>query len=322
RVGYSCGPAGDGFGHDRSQYPYQEVVLGCVQRPPVRAGQQLWAPQAVRLPDLTNPAFAGPLSLGNWNSCAYSLNCASMDMPTPSGSHRDPTVPSVSRAGAIGDPIMSLSSSGASLTLSSDANLTAVDFDVRNTRSGLLSFQVLTDVSWLKAATSVGVALGDDLGGDDGTVQLTVNTAGLAPGQHVGRATISSLYAAGSPHTFVVDLVVAGGEPTPSPKPTPTPGPNAATWADDDCSGSVDPVDALVTMRHDVGLDTQTFDCFGMGGTVQLIGGSQRIWGDVDCSGEVNPVDALKILIFDAGLPLSQEADCPAMGAAIMIAAG
>ena len=326
RVGFSCGPAGDGFGHDRSQYPYQELVLGCVQRPPVRLGQQLWKPQEVHLPDLTDPAFAGPLSVDNWNACAYSLDCAAMDMPTPNSKHKDPTVLTVTREEVIGQPVIGLSSAGVSLALPSDAALTGVAFDVLNTQSGLLSFQVLTDVSWLKAATSVGVALGDDLGGDDGTVQLTVNTAGLAPGQHVGRATISSLYAAGSPHTFIVDLVIAGGEPTPSPKPTPyptpTPGPNAATWADDDCSGSVDPVDALVTMRHDVGLDTQTFDCFGMGGTVQLIGGSQRIWGDVDCSGEVNPVDALKILIFDAGLPLSQEADCPAMGAAIMIAAG
>ncbi len=326
RVGFSCGPAGDGFGHDRTQYPYQELVLGCAQRPPVRLGQQLWEPQEVHLPDLTDPAFAGPLQIESWNSCAYSLDCAAMDIPTPNSSHRDPAVPTVARGEVIGEPVMGLSSASVSLSLPSEAALTGVAFDVLNTQSGLLSFQVLTDVPWLKAAKSVGVALGDDLGGDDGTVQLTVNTAGLAPGQHIGRATISSLYAAGSPRTFIVDLAVANGEPTPSPtfSPTPTPisVPVAGMWADGDCSGSVDPVDALVTMRHDVGFDTLTSGCLGMGWTVQLVGGSQRIWGDVDCSGEVTPVDALKILIFDAGLPFSQEAGCPGMGAAILIATG
>ena len=316
RVGYSCGPAGDGFGHDRSQYPYQELVLGCAQRPPVRAGQQLWEPQAVRLPDLTDPAFAGPLSLGNWNSCAYSLNCASMDMPTPSGSHRDPTVPSVSRAGAIGDPIMSLSSSGASLTLSSDANLTAVDFDVRNTRSGLLSFQVLTDVPWLKAATSVGVALGDDLGGDDGTVQLTVNTAGLAPGQHIGRATISSLYAAGSPHTFIVDLVVADGEPTPSPTSTATPPSSQQVWGDVDCDDTGGTRDSQAILRDvlDQNALSQTPPCPLMG-TPVTVGGNDGVWGDLDCDGTVGTRDSQALLrqVLEQKA-LSQTLPCPLIG--------
>ena len=212
RVGFSCGPAGDGFGHDRSQYPYQELVLGCAERPPIRVGQQLWEPQEVQLPDLADPAFAGPLKVENWNSCSYSLDCAAMDMPTPNSNNQDPTGLSVTREEVIGEPVMALSSAGVSVTLSSDAAVTGLEFGVLNTRTGLLGFQVLTDVSWLKAATPVGVALGDDLGGDDGTVRLTVNPAGLAPGQHIGRAKISSLYAAGSPHTFVVNLFVGDGD--------------------------------------------------------------------------------------------------------------
>ncbi len=319
RVEFSCGPAADGFGHDRTQYPYQELVFGCAQRPPVRVGQQLWGPQEAHLPDLADPAFADPLKVENWNPCVYSLDCAAMDIPTPNSSHQDPTVLSVTREEVIGEPVMALSSAGVNLALPG-ATLAALAFDVLNNGSGLLGFQVLTDASWLKVATPAGVALGDDLGGDDGTVQLTVNTAGLAPGQYVGRVTVNSLYATGSPHTFVVDLVVADVEPTPPPTPSPTPAPLAAMWADDNCSGSVDPVDALVTMRHDVGLGTPIAECSGMGWTVQLVGGSQRTWGDIDCSGEVNPIDALKILIFDAGLPLTQQAGCPAMGEAILIA--
>ncbi len=313
RVEYSCDGA-DGFGHDRTQYPYQELVLGCAQRPPVRAAGQLWEPQEVHLPDLADPAFADPLKIENWNPCAYSLDCAAMDIPTPNSNNQDPTVLSVTREEVIGEPVIGLSSAGVSVVLSPGATSSGIAFDVLNSGSGLLGFQVLTDSPWLKAATPVGVALGDDLGGNDGTVQLTVNTAGLAPGHHIGRATVNSLYPAGSPHTFVVDLVVAEDEPTPVPL--------AAMWADGNCSGSVDPIDALVTMLHDAGLDTLTAGCPAIGWTVQLVGGSPRTWGDVDCSGEVNLIDALKILIFDAGSPPSQEAGCPGMGAAILVAAG
>ena len=322
RVEFSCGAAADGFCHDRTQYPYQELVLGCVQRSPLRVGEQLWESQEVHLPDLTDPAFADPLKIENWNACVYSLDCAAMDIPTPNTNHQDPTVLSVTREEVIGEPVMRLSSGGVSVALPTDTALSGLAFDVLNDGTGLLGFQVLTDAPWLKAATPVGVALGDDLGGDDGTVQLTVNTAGLAPGQHIGRATVNSLYATDSPQTFIVDLVVAAGEPTPTPTPSPTPVPLDAIWADDNCSGSVDPADALVTMRHDAGLDTLIADCPRMGWTVQLVGGSQRTWGDVDCSGGVNPVDALKILIFDAGLPLAQQAGCPGMGSAILIANG
>ncbi len=326
RVEFSCGAADDGFGHDRTQYPYQELVLGCAQRPSAPFGVQLWEPQEVHLPNLADPAFANPLKLENWNPCAYSLNCAAMDIPTPNTNHQDPTVLSLTREEVIGAPVIGLSAAGVSVALPPDATSSGLAFDVLNNGTGLLGFQVLTDVSWLKAATSVGVALGDDLGGNDGTVQLTVNTAGLAPGQHIGRATVNSLYPAGSPHTFVVDLLVAEGElpPTATPTPTPSapPGSLAATWADSNCSGSVDPVDALVTMRHDAGFVTFTAECPGMGWTVQLVGGSQRTWGDVDCSGDVNPIDALKILRSDAGLSISQEPNCPGMGAAVLIANG
>ncbi|RLC59311.1 MAG: hypothetical protein DRI30_00805, partial [Chloroflexi bacterium] len=197
-----------------------------------------------------------------------------------------------------------------------DATSSGLVFDVLNRGSGLLGFQVLTNAPWLKVAMPVGVALGDDLGGDVGTVRLTVDTAGLTPGSYSGAVTVNSLYPAGTPHTFVVDLVVAEGAPTPTPVPIP------ATWADGNCSGAVDLSDALATMRHGAGLDMIAAGCPEMGSTVQVIGGSQHTWGDIDCSGEVNAIDALKILRFDAGLPSSPQANCPEMGAAIMIVPG
>ena len=35
RTPYSCGPQNDGLGHDRSRYPYQELVYGCAAHPPM-----------------------------------------------------------------------------------------------------------------------------------------------------------------------------------------------------------------------------------------------------------------------------------------------
>ncbi len=349
RVQYSCGASDDGFGHDRTQYPYQELVLGCAQRPPVRAEEQLWQPQEVHLPDLTDPIFADPLKLENWNACGFSLDCAAMDIPRPNTNHEDPTALTVTREEVIGEPVMGLATAGAGVTLPPDVISSGPEFDVLNEGSGVLGFQVLSDSPWLKVAKPASVALGDDLGGIGGTVRLTVDTTGLEPGEYLGRATVDSLYPAGSPQTYVVSLVVDESAPTPSgtptatppaptptatptpvptptPTPTPTPSPTPipldAIWADDNCSGSVDPIDALVTMRHDAGLQTYTAACPGMSWTVGIVGGSPRTWGDVDCSGEVNPIDALKVLGFDAGMTPSQEAGCPGMGTTILIATG
>ncbi len=65
----------------RSNYPYQELILGCVANPPVVGGTRLWDPLPVTLPSLSDPA----LSLDRWNACSGSFNCAGMDMPTPGG---------------------------------------------------------------------------------------------------------------------------------------------------------------------------------------------------------------------------------------------
>jgi hypothetical protein len=35
RTPYSCGAQNDGLGHDRSRYPYQELVYGCAAHPPL-----------------------------------------------------------------------------------------------------------------------------------------------------------------------------------------------------------------------------------------------------------------------------------------------
>ncbi|MEX1195415.1 MAG: right-handed parallel beta-helix repeat-containing protein [Dehalococcoidia bacterium] len=107
------------------------------------------------------------------------------------------------------------------------------------------------------------------------------------------------------------------GEPTPTNTPTPTG--TEIEWANTDCSGGIDPVDSLKTLRADAGLQVvQPAGCPDIGEQV-LVAGIAREWGDVDCSDSLNPIDALKILRHDAGLPVTQPNGCPEMGELVMV---
>lgn len=109
------------------------------------------------------------------------------------------------------------------------------------------------------------------------------------------------------------------GTDTPTPTPSPPPG-QEVTWADNNCSSSVDPVDSLFVLRADAGLSANTGDCPAMGAGINILNASLHIWGDVDCTGSMTPVDSLKILRFDAGLSVSQAASCPGMGTQVTLA--
>src|SRR3990170_8988788 len=78
RVPYSCGPEDDGLGHNRGNYPYQELVFGCASHPPQVNGVKLWTPQPLDLPDLNDARWSGPLALSNF---VYPYD--RMDIPTP-----------------------------------------------------------------------------------------------------------------------------------------------------------------------------------------------------------------------------------------------
>ena len=90
-------------------------------------------------------------------------------------------------------------------------------------------------------------------------------------------------------------------------------------WGDANCSGGANPVDSLLTLRHDAGLSANTGDCPALGQVVEVSNASPHPWGDVDCSGEANPIDSLKILRADAGLVVTQPGSCPAIGSTVTI---
>ena len=87
------------------------------------------------------------------------------------------------------------------------------------------------------------------------------------------------------------------------------------TWGDVNCSGAVNPVDALGILRSDAGLPVVARDLCPALGTTLLFDHRLQVWGNVDCLEGIDPVDALKTLMFDVGLPPSPEPACPAFGA-------
>ncbi len=211
RPQYSCGPDGDGFGHDRSQYPYQELVLGCAAHPAVRAGVALWPAQEVHLPELTDPQFAGPFNPQNWDPCSLSLVCAPMDIPTPNINHQDPTALGVTRPQVIGSPSLSVSTSNVGLVAPLGGQSQTVSVTISNAGSGVLAWRLSPTASWLRLSRVQGVSLGGDLGTVDQTVTIFADAGSLLPGTQSARVMLESLYGAGTPLSINVTLRIADG---------------------------------------------------------------------------------------------------------------
>jgi hypothetical protein len=206
RAPYSCGPLDDGFGHDRSSYPYQELVYGCAERPPVRGGQALWTPQAVHLPNLSDPAFARPLSVDNWTACSQSLQCAAMDIPTPNTNHHAQVQSVPSRENVIGSPVVRVSPSSLNLVWIPGVREGSGTVTVSNSGTGVLAYRVTTTASWLKISRSQGVSLGTDLGSRSSSFGVRTSTGQLLPGTYRADIVIESLHATGTPKRIPVTI--------------------------------------------------------------------------------------------------------------------
>ena len=312
RVPFSCGPDGDGYGHDRSQYPYQELVMGCAARPALRAGSQLWSPQEVHLPNLSDPQFAGPLSLANWDPCVYELSCAPMDMPTPNTNHQDPTALTVERSQVIGTPAFGFSQGQFGFAAAPGQQVSA-QLTVSNSGSGLLAWKAVSSAPWLWISRAQDVALAPDLGERPSLLTLNVNTTSLPPGDSVATITFESLYASGAPATVQVTVSISG-------TPAPTLPAGARIWGDADCGGTPTIGDSQKTARALIGLAvSQEPGCPGIGAPV-TVDGVPRVWGDVDCGGGASIGDAQKLARALIGLPPVQAEGCPAVGQVVALA--
>ena len=186
RAPYRC----DGT-QNRGAYPYQELVFGCMKNPPVIFDVPLWDPVSATLPDLTNPAFTGPMSIANWEACAVHFACAPMDIPIPTPTHIDVTEPAASRAEVIGAPEISvLTEFEFFLTKGEVSNPRLVN--VVNTGTGPLVWKLVRSDTWIKLSRANGVALGTDVGPLPSGFTFHVDTSEMEAGVHVGEIRIRS----------------------------------------------------------------------------------------------------------------------------------
>ncbi|MGQ9571567.1 MAG: BACON domain-containing protein [Dehalococcoidia bacterium] len=208
RTPYSCGPFDDGFGHDRSQYPYQELVLGCMAHPPTPGGVPLWQAQEVTLPDLSHVDFAEALKLENF-ACDTSIYCFdNMDMPRPADSHVDPTQVTADRSLVVGSPVLAVSSLNLELTARPEGLSQSTEVTISNPGTGVLPWRAIPSASWLQLSPGQGLALGTDLGNITSTLTIQANLTGLPKNKYVGTITLEAPYAGGSPKTMTVTVNV------------------------------------------------------------------------------------------------------------------
>ena len=186
----------------RSNYPYQELIFGCMANPPVVGGAALWNPVAITLPNLFQPAF----NLNSWNACSVSRDCAAMDLATPSPSHTDPTTTGLTRSQVIGSPSLSVSSGQITLVTVPSVQSTSASLVISNAGTGPLSWRASVSASWLRVSPAQGVALGADLGSQASAMTVQANPTGLLPGKYTAKLTIESLWASGAPATVTVTL--------------------------------------------------------------------------------------------------------------------
>jgi hypothetical protein len=160
RTPYSCGPAGDGLGHNRSLYPYQELVYGCMAHPPEVKGNELWEPLEASLPDLNNPYWRAPLDLAN-----FRYPYAAMDMPTAQPSHTDPTPrPTlVYRLAVLGAPNMVVDRPIVLVNVRPGESATPAEVHISNAGSGIVAWRITANKPWIKVSQVAGIAVGENL---------------------------------------------------------------------------------------------------------------------------------------------------------------
>jgi hypothetical protein len=208
RTPYSCGSFDDGFGHDRSQYPYQELVLGCISHPPEPQGEPLWQPLEVSLPDLSSKDVAEALKLENF-ACDSSDYCYdNMDMPRPADSHLDPTETNGDRSAVVGAPELAIDNLNLELTARPEGLSQSAEITISNPRTGVLVWTATPSASWLELSAREGLALGEDLGDEPSVLTIQANLAGLPKGSYLGTITVEAPYAAGTPQTITVTVNV------------------------------------------------------------------------------------------------------------------
>lgn len=190
RTPFSCGPADDGYGHNRGNYPYQELVYGCMARPPSVNGRLLWNPLPASLPNLSDRAVR--------NAIASFPNTSRMDYLTPRPLHHDVLqkpnglVPLALK----GSPVLNVSRT----LVTGNANTITIS----NPGSGILPWRARPQQSWIRVNKQAGIALGASVPCTPGypcarttTLTISIITAS-APQNGEGQVVIENLITGGT----------------------------------------------------------------------------------------------------------------------------
>ena len=201
----------------RTRYPYQELVWGCMASPPVRNGQQLWAPVPASLPNLSDPKFAGPLSVAN-----FVFPYAGMDMPTAQPSHTQPapSVPADFAARILGTPSLRVTDATIQLTLDGGPQAARATVTVENAGSGILVWTAAPSASWIVVDPPAGVALGAEVPCGTscnrmGTFSVTINPAALPQSVTSGTITVSAANSSSQPVVVTINATADFDLPAP-----------------------------------------------------------------------------------------------------------
>jgi hypothetical protein len=197
RMGYSCGATGDGKGHNRANYPYQELVFGCAGNPPVVEGQQLWTPEAVSLPDLNNPAFRNPLGLNN-----FVFPYSRMDIPSPAPIHVDGTQPPdpALRDRVMGAPRIRLTRADVRVGFAPGSGSSVEVVNILNDGSGVLAWYAIPSDPWLTILPYTGAAVGGELPCAPNTpceragrMEISVDVTKVPPGRRTASIRVYAM---------------------------------------------------------------------------------------------------------------------------------
>jgi hypothetical protein len=249
-------------------YPYQELIFGCIANPPLRDGLPLWDPVPVVLPDLQFPQYAGPFDTNNWNPCSFSADCAAMDIPTMGGDgHPDPTTPSVTREALLGQPAVAGTPVAGTVEAGSQ---TQANVAVTNPGTGLASWRALGSTPWLKTSLQ-GISMGADIGDHVTPLTLRIDATSLTPGDYSASVAIESAGSAGAPLSIPVSVHVS---PPPNCNGSLDASDALAVFAqlsgvggcladvpDMNCDGAVDAVDATLVLRYLAGAGSGPPQC-------------------------------------------------------------
>ena len=262
-------PPYDCQGDTPRDYPYQELILGCVANPPLRDGEPLWDAQPVSLPNLDDPAYSGPLDINNWNACSFELQCAALDIPTPADAHTVTTQPAVDRATLLGTP--ALAPDPASIALSTETGVAQTSLAMPNTGTGLGVWRARSDQPWLKVSRVEGISQGADVGG-----YSTHADPGHQPRDRARTATttanvtIDSAQGAGALITVPVSVHLQRAG----------------------CDNQLTVFDVLAILNN----------ASGIGGCVADV-------HDTNCDGKIDGLDIVAIMRFLIGLPPTQSCE-------------